>query len=55
MTMTIATIMRLLNGTRVIKPHGPESKNKRKALTQCMASQSCNGLVHVRKGAGSNR
>ena len=43
-------IMNLLSGIKTIKKtQGPKSKNKRRALTYCVASLSCGGLVYVRR------
>ena len=45
MTMIVMAMMRLLNGTRVTKNAGPESKNKRGIFTHCLASIKMVGLV----------
>ena len=44
MTTTIAMMMRLLNGTRVIKNGRLRKKNKRSALASCLASIKILGL-----------
>ena len=50
MIMIIAfTMVRLLNGTKVIKTNGSEGKNKRRAFICCLASWLCERFVHVRR------
>ena len=49
MTMITAMMMNLLSGTKAIKHARHRKQIKRRALTYCMASQLCDGLVLVRR------